>query len=55
MDFVLHDNTDRECAEEPVGGPFSVDGGAGTRSHLILTGSPGNVGAIVVAMVGRSN
>ncbi len=50
--LVLHENTDRECADEPVGGPFSVDGGPGTRSHLILTGSPGDMEAAVVAMVG---
>jgi hypothetical protein len=51
-DLVLHDNTDRECVEAPVGGPFTVDGGPGTRSHLILTGSPGDMDATVVAMVG---
>lgn len=49
-DIVLHDNTDRECAEAPVGGPFTVDGGPGTRSHVILLGSPGSLDAIVVPM-----
>ncbi len=51
VDLVLHDNTDRECAGEPVGGPFTVDGGPGTRSHLILTGSPGDMDAIAVTMI----
>jgi hypothetical protein len=51
VDLVLHANTDRECVEEPVGGAFTVEGGAGTRSHLILTGSPGDMDAIVVTMV----
>jgi hypothetical protein len=50
VEFVLHDNADRECAEEPVGGPFAIDGGPGSRSHLILTGSPGDMDAIVVPM-----
>ena len=30
VEWVLHDNTDRECVDEPVGGPFVVDGGPGT-------------------------
>lgn len=55
VEFVLHDNTDRECAEEPVGGPFAIDGGPGSRSHLILTGSPGDMDAIVVAMGGDAS
>jgi hypothetical protein len=50
-DLVLHANDDRECAAEPVGGPFTIDGGPGTRSHLVLTGSPGDIDAIVVTMV----
>jgi len=52
VDVVLHANTDRDCVEAPVGGPFTIDGGPGERSHLILTGSPGDMGATVVAMVG---
>jgi hypothetical protein len=51
VEFVLHSNDDRECIEEPVGGPFTIDGGAGTRRHLILTGSPNDMEAIVVPMV----
>jgi len=50
-DILLYDNQDGECAGEPVGGPFTIEGGAATRSHLILTGSPGSMDAIVVPMV----
>ena len=50
-DILLYDNQDSECAGEPVGGPFTVDGGAATRSHLILVGSPGDMDAVVVPMV----
>jgi hypothetical protein len=50
-DLWLFDNQDRECTGEPVGGPFTVDGGPGTRTHLILDGSPGAMDAIVLPMV----
>ncbi len=48
VDVLLYANDDRECAEEPVGGPFTVAGGPGTRTMLILTGSPGDMDAIIV-------
>jgi hypothetical protein len=51
-DVLLYANDDRDCALEPVGGPFTVTGGAGTRSHLFLTGSPGAMDGLVLAMVG---
>ena len=51
VDLVVHDNSDRECTEAPVGGTFTVDGGPGTRSHLILTGTPNDMSAIVVPMI----
>lgn len=50
-DILLYDNQDRECTGEPVGGPFTVDGGAGSRTHLVLTGSPGDMDAVVLPMV----
>lgn len=40
-DVLLYDNRDSECAEEPVGGPFAVGGGPGTRTLLLLYGEPG--------------
>jgi hypothetical protein len=52
MSITLHDNNDRECAEAPVGGPFAVGGAAGSRTHLILTGAPGDMDAIVLPFVG---
>lgn len=50
--ITLHDNNDRECAEAPVGGPFAVGGAAGSRTHLVLTGSPGDMDAVVLPFVG---
>lgn len=50
--ITLHDNNDRECAEAPVGGPFTVAGAAGSRTHLILTGAPGEMDAVVLPFVG---
>lgn len=55
VDYVVHDNADRECIEEPVGGPFTIDAGPGERSHLFLTGEVGDLDAIVVPMVGTEN
>ncbi len=51
-DVSLYDNNDRECAGPVVGGPFTVAGGPGTRTHLILTGEPNAMEAIVLPMVG---
>lgn len=51
-DVLLYGNGDRDCALEPVGGPFTVTGGPGTRSHLFLSGSPGVMDGLVLAMVG---
>lgn len=50
--ILLYDNQDRECTGAPVGGPFTVAGGAGTRNHLILFGSPGAMEAVILPMVG---
>lgn len=44
---TIHENTDRECAT-PVGGPFAVDGSAGTRALLVLSGAPGSMEALVL-------
>lgn len=49
-DFVLYGNQDQECSGEPIGGPFTVAGGPGTRTHLILSGSPGALEAVVLPM-----
>jgi hypothetical protein len=46
----LHDNQDRDCVEEPVGGPFELPGEAGTRVHVLLSGTPGAIKAVVVPM-----
>lgn len=51
-DVSLFDTNDRECAGPVVGGPFTVAGGPGTRTHLLLTGEPGAMGGIVLPMVG---
>lgn len=48
VDVLFYANDDRECADDPVGGPFTVEGGPGTRTMLVLTGSPGDMDAIVV-------
>lgn len=52
-DVLMFDQPDKECAETPVGGPFTIEGGAGTRTHLILSGSPGDLDAAIVPMVDR--
>lgn len=51
-DVSLFDNNDRECAGPTLGGPFTVAGGPGTRTHLILTGEPGDMDGIVLPMAG---
>jgi hypothetical protein len=53
-DVLLYANDDRDCALEPVGGPFTVTGGAGARSHLFLSGSPGAMDGLVLPMVGST-
>ena len=53
-DVLLYANDDRDCALEPVGGPFTVSGGAGSRSHLFLSGSPGAMDGLVLAMEGSA-
>jgi len=45
---LLYDNRDSECAEEPVGGPFDVQGAVGSRTLLILDGRPGEMTALVL-------
>lgn len=46
-DVTIHENTDRECTT-PVGGPFAVDGSAGTRALLVLSGAPGSMEGLVL-------
>ena len=50
VQVAIHDSTDRDCSATPVGGPFAVAGGAGSRTYLILTGSPGSMKGIVLAI-----
>lgn len=47
-EVFLYDNRDQECSGDPVGGPFAVTGGPGTRTFLFLTGTPGDLDAIIV-------
>ncbi|MCW5713370.1 MAG: hypothetical protein KIT43_02470 [Bauldia sp.] len=49
-DVLLYGNQDRECSGAPVGGPFTVTGGPGTRTHLILSGSPEAMAGLALAM-----
>ena len=48
--ILFYDNQDRECAGDPVGGPFTITGGPGTRTHLLLYGAPGALEAITLPM-----
>lgn len=49
VDVLFFDNRDGDCAEEPVGGPFTVTGGPGTRTLMILTGErPGSLEAVIL-------
>lgn len=47
-DVLLYDNRDNECTEDPVGGPFEVSGEAGSRTLLVLYGSPGSMEALTL-------
>jgi hypothetical protein len=49
--FTLHDQPDQDCSAAPVGGPFELSGSPGSRSHVILMGSPGALEAIVLPMI----
>ncbi len=52
VDVTLYANTDRECATEVAGGPYTITGGPGTRTHLMLFGSADSMEAIILPMVG---
>ena len=47
-EVYLYDNLDDTCTGEPVGGPFAITGEPGTRTFLFLTGTPGDLDAIVL-------
>ncbi len=51
-DISIYANEDRECAEAPIGGPFTITGGPGARSHLFLTGSLDALDGVVLPMEG---
>ncbi|MCB0956375.1 MAG: hypothetical protein KDB06_12110 [Ilumatobacter sp.] len=53
-EILFHDNTDQDCADTPVGGPFAVGGAAGSRSHLILWGEPGALEGMVLPFLGTA-
>jgi hypothetical protein len=47
-DVLLYDNRDSECAQDPVGGPFTVSGEPGTRSLLVLSGAPSDMDGLIL-------
>ncbi|MEM7092067.1 MAG: hypothetical protein AAF567_03620 [Actinomycetota bacterium] len=47
--FSIHANDDRECAA-PVDGPFPFSADADSRTHVILSGSPGSLQVIQLPM-----
>lgn len=48
-DVLFHDAQDGDCTGEPVGGPFTVTGGPGVRTLLVLTGKrPDDVDALIL-------
>ncbi|MFN3255888.1 MAG: hypothetical protein ACE37B_09330 [Ilumatobacter sp.] len=49
--ITLHDQPDRDCSGDPVGGPFEVDAGPGERLHVFLTGEPGSMDAVILPML----
>jgi hypothetical protein len=51
VSVTLYPNTDGECSGEASGGPFTTDGGPGTRSHLLLFGSVDAMQSIVLPMI----
>jgi hypothetical protein len=48
VDASLYDSTDGDCAADPVGGPYGVTGGPGTRTLLLLYGEPGAMDGLVL-------
>lgn len=45
-DVLLYASDDYDCTGDPVGGPFTVSGDAGTRSLLVLAGAPNDLEAL---------
>jgi hypothetical protein len=50
INVMLHDNRDRDCSAAPVGGPFWLTADPGSRAYLILSGSPGAMAGLVLAI-----
>ena len=50
VQVLFYDSADQTCSAEAVGGPFTVEGAAGARNHLVLYGAPGSMQAEVVPM-----
>jgi hypothetical protein len=49
-DVLLYAADDYDCTRDPVGGPFTVSGPAGTRSLLVLSGAPGDIEALTLEL-----
>jgi hypothetical protein len=47
-DVLLYASDDYDCTGDQVGGPFTVRGEPGSRSLLVLSGSPGDMAALVL-------
>lgn len=47
-EVLLYDNRDSECAQDPVGGPYSVEGAIGSRTLLVLYGRPSEMEGLVL-------
>lgn len=45
-DVLLYASDDYDCTGDPVGGPFTVSGQPGSRSLLVLSGSPSDMDAL---------
>jgi len=51
VEVTIHDNNDRDCSGEPVGGPFTLEAAPGERTHLVLHGTLSALDAIVLPML----
>ena len=50
IQVLFYDSADQTCSGEAVGGPFTIEGAAGGRNHLVLHGAPGSMQAEVIPM-----
>ena len=47
-ELTVHDSSDRDCDQPPLGGPFTVAGEPGSRTLLLLYGSVDEMDALVL-------